>query len=140
MSSRPRGYGAPRMDPATTNVVARFQPVPESVAVARRFVEHTLAERALPDEPVETAVLLTSELVGNAVVHADDHIDVRVVASPSAVRVEVLDSAKGEPVVQAANPLATSGRGLRIVASLATTWGTKRLDGRKVVWFELALA
>ena len=69
-----------------------------SVAVARRFVEQVLAEIARP-AAIDVVVLLTSELVTNAVVHAGTPIDVVVRDLHGRVQVEVVDAGQQVPVV-----------------------------------------
>ncbi|MCU1595331.1 MAG: ATP-binding region ATPase domain protein [Frankiales bacterium] len=86
----------------------------------------------------DTAVLLTSEVVTNAVEHAGPG-PVRLSADgrPDRVRVEVCDDSDVQPVVRPLDEEATSGRGLSMVAALATTWGVTARHPGKAVWFEL---
>jgi anti-sigma regulatory factor (Ser/Thr protein kinase) len=89
----------------------------------------------------EVAVLITSELVTNAVVHAQhqagDSIGLRIGTGAGRVRVEVADSGCGfEPAELTPDDDAPGGRGLVIVDRGATRWGTSRND-RFSVWFEL---
>lgn len=98
---------------------------------------------------VEDAVLLTSELVGNAIRHSDsgrlpDGVVTVTLSEPAdgLLRVEVGDA--GSP---AAEPRARldvdhdieGGRGLYLVDLLADKWGTHLHDGGRVVWFEIGL-
>ena len=90
----------------------------------------------LPRETVEVALLLTSEIVTNAVRYGDG--DVRMaVACNGDLRVEVQDHASGMPVVREASALAEGGRGLMIVAAFADAWGTEAHGTSKSVWFSL---
>ncbi|WP_372441041.1 ATP-binding protein [Actinacidiphila acididurans] len=98
----------------------------------------------MPEDVAETAVLLVSELVTNAVRHsrvAGRYILARCVLREDALRVEVGDAGDGVPVVRAAGDEAEGGRGLALVDALAAKWGTEpRAYGiGKTVWFELAL-
>jgi anti-sigma regulatory factor (Ser/Thr protein kinase) len=106
---------------------------------ARTFIETTLGEWKFSDQ-VDTAVLLTSELVTNAVVHARSGIEVHVQYRPEGVlRIEVVDDSFREPFrLNTASPDATAGRGLAILDTLASRWGVETLDTGKAVWFELA--
>jgi len=114
-----------------------FAAAPESVSAARRFVAGTLAEWEL-SELADTITLLLSELVTNAIVHADAAPDVTVRLLPDRVHVEVAD-ARPEPVYsQEAGDTSTSGRGLALVEALATDWGSVTVPGGKVVWFDVA--
>ena len=84
-------------------------------------------------------MLLTSELVTNAVLHAATPFDVTVAMDDGGVRVTVVDGAGAHaPQVQHPAPTDTNGRGLLIVEHLATAWGTDDTDhGGKAVWFTL---
>jgi anti-sigma regulatory factor (Ser/Thr protein kinase) len=125
-----------------------FPPEPRWVRGARDAVRTALSpvtpERS---ELVETATLLTSELVTNAVTASRSCLSAAPVAlyakwSPAgAVRVLVHDRAPGEPRPGAVPPddEAEGGRGLLLIARYATDWGVWRhLPGRgKTVWFQL---
>ncbi|MET8624935.1 ATP-binding protein [Kitasatospora sp. NPDC004669] len=99
------------------------------------------------DECTEAAMLLLSELVTNACHHAcaprDRLIGVRLLLPTlSLLRVEVSDASPALPVARHAAPDDESGRGLELVAALATSWGAHpRGEGYigKTVWFEIAL-
>jgi len=114
-------------------------PVPASVAQARRFVRVRLDELAVPEPPLEDAVLLTSELVTNALLHAGTDLEVRLQTNPHRVRVEVHDGDHRLPLAATAAPDATSGRGLLLVRQLANDWGIDRAATGKSVWFEMTL-
>jgi two-component sensor histidine kinase len=81
-------------------------------------------------------VLLVSELVTNAVVHAACDVRLRVTAG-SPVRVEVHDENPEPPRARAREPLEVGGFGLVIVESVASRWGVEPQPTGKVVWFEL---
>ncbi|NLA36248.1 MAG: SpoIIE family protein phosphatase [Actinobacteria bacterium] len=111
----------------------RFEPVPQSVAAARRFVHELIGQIANSD-----AILLgVSELATNAVIHAQSDFRVCVHASHSVIRVEVSDSSPQLPVVGEPGPNGVGGRGIRILEHLSTRWGVEDHDGAKTVWFEL---
>lgn len=118
---------------------------PRSAGRARTLLRGQAQVWQLPDDTAETAVLLFSELVTNAVRHSrvrDRHIGARCVLRAGVLRVEVSDAGDGRPVRRTARDDDESGRGLALVAALAVDWGTcPRLYGiGKTVWFELALA
>ena len=114
-------------------------PRPDSAAVARRFVAGAL--EATDDEQREIAVLLTSELVTNALLYAQSPITVRVVQRGSTYRVGVRDDASTDVRPRKVGIDATSGRGLSLVQQLSATWGVDHADGSgKEVWFELPRA
>lgn len=83
-------------------------------------------------------MLLTSELVSNALLHARTQVDLLLVMAASALRVEVHDSSRRQPQLRAAAPPdATTGRGLLMVDALAERWGIDGTADGKTVWFEL---
>ncbi len=91
---------------------------------------------------VDTAELLASEVVTNALVHTTRGAVLTVTLSGGAeprVRVEVFDFASHCPKARAANDHASGGRGLLIVESLSDAWGVRTQPVGKTVWFELAV-
>ncbi|MEV6803713.1 SpoIIE family protein phosphatase [Streptomyces sp. NPDC051132] len=114
----------------------RLSPVPENVAPARRFVRSVL-DGVAPDM-VDTAELLTGELVTNAVLHARTEIEVLAWAAGGRVQVRVGDHRPDLGLVpHPGHPYACTGRGLVLVEELATRHGVYGGEGRKTVWFEL---
>ncbi|QVQ51709.1 ATP-binding protein [Spiractinospora alimapuensis] len=119
----------------------RFPGLPSQVKHARRFVARCLGD--LPE--ADTAILLTSEVVTNAVVHSDSgapggKFDIAVIVGDGHVRVEVGDSGSSSvPVPQErdAFDIADHGRGLDLVEALSARWGTADRDYGRMVWFEL---
>jgi anti-sigma regulatory factor (Ser/Thr protein kinase) len=108
---------------------------PGSAALARRHVASTCTR--LGREFHDVAVLLASELVGNAVEHAHGH-DIHLVVDlqGSRFRVEVHDDADGRPTARRGDTLAPRGRGLMLVERLAAEWGVEPSPrGGKQVWF-----
>ena len=112
----------------------RLPPEPASAGVARRFVEQALGEIVRP-AAIDVVVLLTSELVTNAVVHAGTPVDVLVRDLHGWVQIEVFDAGQQVPVVVDGVLASQSGRGLRIVAALSEAWGVDRRRDGKTVWF-----
>jgi anti-sigma regulatory factor (Ser/Thr protein kinase) len=84
---------------------------------------------------MDVVVLLTSELVTNAVVHAGTPIVVLVRDLHGCVQIEVCDAGKQLPVVVDGVLAFDSGRGLRIVAALSEAWDATLTEGGKTVWF-----
>jgi serine phosphatase RsbU (regulator of sigma subunit)/anti-sigma regulatory factor (Ser/Thr protein kinase) len=113
-------------------------------AAARAVVRSVLDEGKL-DELLDAALLLTTELSTNAVVHAGTDLELEVIADPRGLTVTVVDNARGvvaasEPpsaTVQPAADLSERGRGLLLVDHFATRWGTTHHGGGKGVWFRL---
>jgi len=103
---------------------------------ARRFVKETLAGWNCEDL-ADDAILLTSELVTNAVLHAESELELRVRRRPTSVRIEVVDQSSRGLVRRDQSADATSGRGLAMVNTLAVLWGSDPVGRGKSVWFEL---
>lgn len=112
-------------------------PDPAAVRRARALVRQVSREAGLSDDVVDSAVLLTSEAVTNAVLHAGTPVDVVVQVDASMARVEIYDGDPALPVVVRAGPLAVSGRGLRMIEALAEAWGVQQSGGGKCLWFEI---
>ena len=109
----------------------------QSVGAARRFVVAALDEWQLLSI-AHVALLLTSELATNALVHARTEFLVTArYWEGRRLRVEVQDGDAKAPKAAVIPADATSGRGLNVVRALATAWGTEHHPDGKVVWFEL---
>lgn len=111
-----------------------------SVGRARGLVRDTLLEWGVAEDTADTAVLLTSEIATNAVLHARTPFTVSVRLVSGRVRIGVQDGSGARPVVQHYGRTQTTGRGLRLLGTLAQEWGFDSLPGGgKAVWFELPL-
>ncbi len=117
---------------------ARFPADPRSVGAARRFVCQVLPEWW--SDRLDDVLLLVSEVVTNAIVHARTAVQVTVTLVNGTTRVEVADAEPEAPVRRGASSTATDGRGLGILEVLADRWGVLSRDGGKTVWFELDAA
>lgn len=120
--------------------------IPEAVSVVRRRVRTVLADWNLSPDRAEDALLVISELITNAVVHALPPAVLRLSRAGAdgrgALRVEVTDAgppaADGRP---AAGPCpGEHGRGLDIVTALAAECGTRVHPGGITWWAELPAA
>lgn len=108
---------------------------------AREYVRDRLRE-ALTDPKLADAILLTSELVANAVRHShtdeDDGIGLEIDLRPDAVRVSVIDSGGGFDRTKVQVVDGIGGWGLTIVEMLADRWGNATGPPEKHrVWFEI---
>ena len=108
-----------------------------SVARARHFVSDALASCATGI--VDVAVLLTSEVVSNAVLHSNATPVVSVDLDGERIRVEVADASPALPVRKRYGLQATTGRGLLLLDTLARAWGADPTGSGKRVWFEVDL-
>lgn len=116
---------------------------PRSASDARRWVSE-VCRRLDRHDLVECAELGVSELVANAILHANAPYTVRVRGTVSHPRIEVLDGSTSPPVPPTPRNsddlefLLTFGRGLSMVAQCALSWGASIEQQGKVVWFEPA--
>lgn len=111
---------------------------PEEVGRARAVVREQLHDWGLA-RPADTAELLVSELVTNAVRHSHGRpVELRLVRGDTLL-CEVDDDDHDLPTLLSAGPFDDAGRGLRVVSMLAREWGTSRTGAGKTVWFELTL-
>lgn len=114
-------------------------PAPDSARHARRLV-NDVCGTARARQFVDTAVLLTSELVTNGIVHAHTDLQVVVEATPRWVRVEVVDGSPHLPSRRGYDEHAMTGRGLEMVELLADDFGMDAIQGEgKRVWFRLGV-
>ena len=123
-----------------------FPPNPETAAAAREFVHDTLLTWGVPD-PFDDVILLVSELVTNAVIHAESPLEVTVRRAEGSTEVMVTDSAPERAVPQA-GPLAvdtspstseerSGGLGLALASAIASSWGVSYGRNDKAVWFRI---
>lgn len=109
---------------------------PLSVPLARRRVA-ALARRRVAEGSLDVLLLLTSEVVSNAVLHAGGRIELCVSIDGQVARVEVRDLSERRPVRREAAPYDLDGRGVRLLDSLSRAWGTHSERRGKSVWFEV---
>ena len=115
-------------------------PALPSARAARHFATEALRGWGSEEDVVDTALLLLSEVVSNAILHARTDLRICLVARPDRVRVEVVDGAPGPIRRRASSPDDLGGRGTELVEALAEAWGIDRLTSGKRVWFEVLWA
>jgi anti-sigma regulatory factor (Ser/Thr protein kinase) len=111
----------------------------QGVARARRFLDHCLDEWDLGPLS-DSAELLASEVVTNALIHGDSDVDVCLRRYPDRFRMEVRDSDSHPAMLvtlDRAADQAEGGRGMVIVSALASSWGNSPSGRGKTVWFEM---
>ncbi|MEU0676759.1 ATP-binding protein [Streptomyces sp. NPDC006172] len=125
-----------------TEAEVRLPSRPESAATARRLVQVIVLRRwQLTPRMTEDAVLLASELVGNAVRHTGARVfGLRMRRLRGRIRVEVRDPSRGLPCLMPVQELDVSGRGLFLVDKLSDRWGVDLLPRGKTTWFEMRVA
>ncbi|MBA0051383.1 GAF domain-containing protein [Streptomyces sp. AJS327] len=128
--ARVRGLGPDRVAEWRLPAEAR------SVSRARDLAREQLATWGVADLG-DTAELLVSELVTNALRHGEGAIQLRLLLDRTLV-CEVWDTGMAQPRRRRARHTDEGGRGLQLVGLLSTAWGSRRTPGGKTVWFELA--
>jgi anti-sigma regulatory factor (Ser/Thr protein kinase) len=124
---------APLASAATT-----LRPEPQAVAAARRFVKRTLTQWGQASH-VDTACLLVSEILTNAVHHARTPIGLRLHHTTREIVTEITDDSTHLPRCRLPGPDDENGRGLMLVDALASDWGSRPAETGKTVWFTLAV-
>jgi anti-sigma regulatory factor (Ser/Thr protein kinase) len=111
--------------------------VPESAGAARTFVRSFL--HGCSDDLTDSAVLLTSELATNAIVHARTAFQLEFTSPDGKVHIAVTDDYQELPTVESRQALDEHGRGIPLVVSQADDWGMEPTRFGKKVWFSLTL-
>jgi PAS domain S-box-containing protein len=129
--ARTRALGTQHV--ATWNLPAR----PAVVAQARKLVTDQLSAWDIK-EPSFVTELLVSELVTNAIRHADPPIQLRLIHDRHLI-CEVSDASSTAPHLRRARTYDEGGRGLMLVAQLTRAWGTRQTRAGKTIWAEQSL-
>ncbi len=112
----------------------------EAAPRARAFASGVLASWRFPPELHDLGVLAASELVANALQHGSPPMRLRLRRTDRRLIIEVTDGDDRLPHRCQAEPVDESGRGVSIVATIASAWGARRVpDGGKAVWCEFLL-
>jgi serine/threonine-protein kinase RsbW len=120
-----------------------FPSAPSSVPAARHLVRDDLMARNLPSRVIDDSMLVVSELITNAVSHAQPlrvaghagSVRLRWTADPPRVWIGVTDGGgRDQPHVESPDPADVSGRGLAIVQALAIDWGVTRVGPEVTVY------
>ena len=117
-------------------------PEPASAGAGRRAVTQVLTDWGISAETVGDAVLVVSELVTNAVLHAPSGhtLSLEVSMSGRVLRVSLSDSSPASPRWRSPSGQDEGGRGIGILDTLSTRWGVAERPGGKALWFEIDLA
>ncbi|GAU65552.1 hypothetical protein SSP35_01_08960 [Streptomyces sp. NBRC 110611] len=112
---------------------------PQSAGIARRLTAAVLLKQwCLTPQLAEHAVLLVSELVGNAVRHTGARMfGLRMLRRRGWIRIEVRDPSRGLPCLMPVQEMDVSGRGLFLVDKLSDRWGVDLLPRGKTTWVEM---
>ncbi|MFJ2953647.1 SpoIIE family protein phosphatase [Streptomyces sp. NPDC087270] len=112
----------------------------EAAPRARAFATGVLASWRFPTELRDLGVLAASELVANSLKHGIPPMRLRLRRTDRRLIIEVTDGDEHLPRRRRADPADEAGRGISIIATIATGWGSRRTPGGgKAVWCEFAL-
>ena len=129
---------APTVEWAPGELRKAFPPSLQTPRAARDAVSLVAAD--IPGQALQTARLLTSELVTNSVKFgppAPAIVGVFIEVARERIRIEISDEAEARPRLRP--PSDDGGYGLTLVDTLASRWGAEREGERNLAWFELAL-
>ncbi|WP_435243321.1 SpoIIE family protein phosphatase [Streptomyces cucumeris] len=114
--------------------------LPDAVMHARRFAARTLRTWGLTDE-MDVVLLVTSELVTNAMVHTSGEVHLNLTLTADRLRIAVSDRSPRTPIKPTSVDWeATGGRGLLLVEAVSHAWGSVPLSGGKQVWSDITLS
>ncbi len=112
----------------------------EAAPRARAFASGVLASWRFPEDLHDLGVLAASELVANSLQHGTPPMRLRLRRTDRRLIIEVTDGDDHLPRRRRAEPGDEAGRGIAIVATIASNWGSRRTPGGgKAVWCEFAL-
>jgi len=137
-----RGAAGPRTDAAAAERRFRFELAahPGSVARARHLTRARLTGWAVCEDTCDTAALVVSELVTNAIVHtASEYVVCELHDRDELVRIAIRDEgcAPGEPHPSPERPEEEHGRGLLLVSAMCRAWGAQETGPGLLVWADL---
>jgi anti-sigma regulatory factor (Ser/Thr protein kinase) len=116
----------------------RFDATLDAPAQARKAIVAVLFEVGRRTS-IPMVELVVTEIVSNAVVHAEGPVDIVVRVEDDTLRVEVTDRSPDRPLVRRI-PGPTGGYGLPMIDSLSNAWGADHHEDHKVVWADIDLA
>lgn len=120
------------------HVHGSFEASPDAPGRSRWLVSDALERWGVEDEQARAdVVLLTSEVVTNAIRHCRKRVELHVHLEADVLRIEVLDDSPLGPASSEGDLLSEKGRGLQIVELIAAAWGVEPSDEGKTVWFEV---
>ncbi|MFD9817303.1 SpoIIE family protein phosphatase [Streptomyces sp. NPDC059080] len=122
------------------NAVLELHGGTEAAPRARAFASGVLASWRFAPELHDLGVLAASELVANSLQHGTPPMRLRLRRTDRRLIVEVTDGDDHLPRRRTAEPADEAGRGISIVATIASNWGSRRTpDSGKAVWCEFGL-
>ncbi|MCC5577162.1 ATP-binding protein [Microtetraspora sp. AC03309] len=109
-----------------------------STCMARRVTRARLNTWGLPQDTIDVAELLVSELAGNALRHTHGPVQLSLFFTEGLLRCEVEDADRNPPRIREADDDDERGRGLSMLDLLSCCWGSDPTPTGKIVWFELS--
>ena len=131
------GQRSPKPDGSEAVQQLDLSPDASSVTLARRFIRQFATGHSLDGEVLERLVLVGTELVTNAVLHARTALILTLELSPDRIRVSVKDRSSAPAVFRQQLPEALNGRGLAMVSAVSREWGVDPAGVGKRVWAEI---
>ena len=113
-----------------------LEPRLDTSSVARGHVRSRLLAWGL-DDLVDPVLLLTSEVVTNALLHSGTRLVLTVARDGAGVRVEVADGSAVPPVQRRHSTSASTGRGVQLLEAVADEWGWTATSTGKLVWYRV---
>ena len=111
---------------------------PTSAGEARRFAARVLQQWSVGPEMCDIVVLLVSELVTNAILHAGLEFTLEIERhQPDRIRVKVFDPSPSPVQPRHFTTEAGTGRGFMLIEALSIDWGWEATPDGKLVWFEV---
>jgi anti-sigma regulatory factor (Ser/Thr protein kinase) len=110
---------------------------PSSAAAARHSLAAYCRDHGVPTQLTDDALLVISELVTNAVLHAGTPTMAWAEYEPGSITVAVVDGSSSLPALLAPSERRESGRGVAIIDELGATWGLIRTSLGKIIWVNI---
>ncbi|WP_406011041.1 ATP-binding protein [Streptomyces sp. NBC_00637] len=129
-------------EPTTSSCESRFPAVAASIAAARHWVRDCVEGFGEPlrrHGMIQTAELLVSELITNAIRHGAGPPLIRLTWNGRLLRIAVSDDSDLRPRIRAAKNTEPGGFGMQLLERLAQCWGVSARHPGKTVWAELSL-
>ncbi|WP_232234473.1 SpoIIE family protein phosphatase [Actinoplanes sp. N902-109] len=113
---------------------------PTGPSRVRQWMTTRLRDWSVPEPVIGAAILCTSELTTNALLHAGTPAQVHIDLSAERLLVSVADTGTRGSVTRArTDALSSRGRGLGLIEELSDTWGTDPTVRGSTVWFEMLI-
>jgi len=117
--------------------------LPDELSAARRAraaLQECCQDRDVDPTVCQVALLLGSELVTNAVVHGAAPVRMNITINDTVLHLAVFDASTRHPVLRAAPPAASGGRGMHLLTLLSQAWGVRDEASGKTVWCTISLS